>query len=317
MLCLHRVALAALMALCAGVRSVGAGRRDADTWRSPARPSAASRRRSRRWSAAGSSRRKATRTCCSSTAGCGSAASPPAASPTRRASSTARGTKNSSRASRRSRTIPIAVYKGLDNFENGEISVRFQMVGGTLDRCAGILFNVKPNGDYLTVRYNGTEDNVVLWTFNNGVRKFVKRAPTLDAARARHVAHAQDQRSRHVAQVVARRQVDARLHAAGAGVGEDRRVVEDGQHDRVRRLHRDAGGQMTPRMRNAGRRRASRCSRWPPLPPRRSRRKARRRVVRMEAERRVGQTTGRVVRRLEARLEGRHAAHRAARRRGI
>ena len=36
---------------------------------------------------------------------------------------------------------------------------------------------MKPNGDYLTVRYNGTEDNVVLWTFNNGVRKFVKRAP--------------------------------------------------------------------------------------------------------------------------------------------
>jgi len=74
---------------------------------------------------------------------------------------------------------PIAVYKGLDNFENGDISVRFQMVGGALDRCAGILFNVKPNGDYLTVRYNGTEDNVVLWTFNNGVRKFVNRATTL------------------------------------------------------------------------------------------------------------------------------------------
>ena len=70
---------------------------------------------------------------------------------------------------------PIAVYKGLDDFRNGDISVRFEMVGGTLDRCAGILFNVKPNGDYLTVRYNGTEDNVVLWTFNNGVRKFVKR----------------------------------------------------------------------------------------------------------------------------------------------
>jgi hypothetical protein len=72
--------------------------------------------------------------------------------------------------------FPIAVYKGLDNFENGDVSVRFQMVGGALDRCAGVLFNVKANGDYLTVRYNGTEDNLVLWTFNNGVRKFVKRA---------------------------------------------------------------------------------------------------------------------------------------------
>ncbi|MDB4873633.1 MAG: hypothetical protein JWM41_79 [Gemmatimonadetes bacterium] len=77
--------------------------------------------------------------------------------------------------------FPIAVYKGLDDFENGDVSVRFQMVGGALDRCAGILFNVKPNGDYLTVRYNGTEDNVVLWTFNKGVRKFVKRAPDLAA----------------------------------------------------------------------------------------------------------------------------------------
>ena len=71
---------------------------------------------------------------------------------------------------------PIAVAKGIDDFQNGEISVRFQMIGGSLDRCAGILFNVKPNGDYLTVRYNGTEDNVVLWTFNNGVRRMVKRA---------------------------------------------------------------------------------------------------------------------------------------------
>lgn len=72
--------------------------------------------------------------------------------------------------------FPIAVANGIDNFENGEISVRFQMIGGTLDRCAGILFNVKPNGDYLTVRFNGTEDNVVLWTFNSGTRRFVKRA---------------------------------------------------------------------------------------------------------------------------------------------
>jgi hypothetical protein len=75
--------------------------------------------------------------------------------------------------------FPIAVYTGLDDFQNGEISVRFQMLGGALDRCAGILFNVKPNGDYLTVRYNGTEDNVVLWTFNQGVRKFVKRGTDL------------------------------------------------------------------------------------------------------------------------------------------
>lgn len=72
--------------------------------------------------------------------------------------------------------FPIAVFKDVEDFQNGDISVRFMMVGGALDRCAGILFNVKPNGDYLAVRFNGTEDNVVLWTFNGGKRSFVKRA---------------------------------------------------------------------------------------------------------------------------------------------
>jgi hypothetical protein len=74
---------------------------------------------------------------------------------------------------------PVAVLKSVSNFSNGSISMKFKTVGGDADRCSGILFNVKPNGDYLTVRYNGTEDNVVLWTFNKGVRKFVNRAPTL------------------------------------------------------------------------------------------------------------------------------------------
>src|SRR5256886_9996885 len=71
--------------------------------------------------------------------------------------------------------FPYAVAKDLPEFRDGEISMRFKIVAGQLDECAGILFNLKPNGDYLTVRFNGMEDNVVLWTFNKGTRKFVKR----------------------------------------------------------------------------------------------------------------------------------------------
>lgn len=71
--------------------------------------------------------------------------------------------------------FPYAVAPGIDNFTNGEISMRFQLLDGALDQCAGILFNLKPNGDYLAVRFNGKEDNLVLWTFNKGVRKFVKK----------------------------------------------------------------------------------------------------------------------------------------------
>jgi len=71
--------------------------------------------------------------------------------------------------------FPYSVAKDIPNFGNGEISMRFKLLGGQLDQCAGILFNLKPNGDYLTVRFNAKEDNLVLWTFKNGKRSFVKK----------------------------------------------------------------------------------------------------------------------------------------------
>ncbi|HKS09752.1 MAG TPA: hypothetical protein VJS13_09415 [Pyrinomonadaceae bacterium] len=71
--------------------------------------------------------------------------------------------------------FPYAVAKDVDDFHDGTISMRFKLVAGQLDSCAGILFNLKPNGDYLTVRFNGKEDNVVLWTFLKGKRSFVKK----------------------------------------------------------------------------------------------------------------------------------------------
>ena len=73
--------------------------------------------------------------------------------------------------------FPIAVLKSVPTFSNGTISLKFKTVAGDADRCSGILFNVKPNGDWLTVRYNDTEHNVVLWEFHNGVRRSVKRGP--------------------------------------------------------------------------------------------------------------------------------------------
>lgn len=71
--------------------------------------------------------------------------------------------------------FPYTVAKDVPDFHDGDISMRFKLVAGQLDQCAGILFNLKPNGDYLTVRFNGKEDNVVLWTFKQGKRSFVKK----------------------------------------------------------------------------------------------------------------------------------------------
>lgn len=49
------------------------------------------------------------------------------------------------------------------------------MIEDKHDKRSGILFNLKPNGDYLTARFKGKEDNLALWTFNKGVRKFVMK----------------------------------------------------------------------------------------------------------------------------------------------
>jgi hypothetical protein len=71
--------------------------------------------------------------------------------------------------------FPVAVLKnGVPTFSSGTISLKFKTISGDADRASGILFNVKPNGDWLSVRYNDTENNVALWEFHNGIRRPVK-----------------------------------------------------------------------------------------------------------------------------------------------
>ena len=69
---------------------------------------------------------------------------------------------------------PVAVLKSVDTFSNGTISLKFKTLSGDADRASGILFNVKPNGDWLSVRYNDTENNVALWEFHDGIRRNVR-----------------------------------------------------------------------------------------------------------------------------------------------
>jgi len=77
--------------------------------------------------------------------------------------------------------FPYAVVPGVENFTSGEITVRFEGLSGRIDQGAGILFNLKPNGDYLTIRANCLENNLVLWKFEKGKRssvKWVRNTPT-------------------------------------------------------------------------------------------------------------------------------------------
>jgi hypothetical protein len=76
---------------------------------------------------------------------------------------------------------PYTVAKDVQDFKNGEITVRFEGISGRIDQGAGILFNLKPNGDYLTIRANCLENNLVLWKFEKGRRssvKWVRNTPT-------------------------------------------------------------------------------------------------------------------------------------------
>jgi hypothetical protein len=73
------------------------------------------------------------------------------------------------------------VVKDVEDFKNGEISVKFEGISGRIDQGAGILFNLKPNGDYLALRANPLEDNLVLWKFEKGKRssvKWIRNTPT-------------------------------------------------------------------------------------------------------------------------------------------
>src|SRR5712671_1083638 len=76
---------------------------------------------------------------------------------------------------------PYAVAKDVPDFRGGEITVRFEGLSGRIDQGAGILFNLKPNGDYLALRANCLENNLVLWKFEKGKRssvKWVRNTPT-------------------------------------------------------------------------------------------------------------------------------------------
>jgi hypothetical protein len=68
---------------------------------------------------------------------------------------------------------PFAVADGLENFSNGEITVRFKAIAGRIDQGAGILFDLKTNGDYYALRANPLENNLVLWRFKQGKRSSV------------------------------------------------------------------------------------------------------------------------------------------------
>ena len=70
--------------------------------------------------------------------------------------------------------FPLSIYKNIANFTNGTISVEFKAISGRIDQGAGIAFNIKKNGDYLVIRANPLEQNLVLFKMEKGHRSSVQ-----------------------------------------------------------------------------------------------------------------------------------------------
>jgi hypothetical protein len=66
-------------------------------------------------------------------------------------------------------------------FVGRRTGLRFEGISGRINQGAGLLFNLKPNGDYLTIRANPLENNLVLWKFEKGKRSsvtWIRNTPT-------------------------------------------------------------------------------------------------------------------------------------------
>jgi len=70
--------------------------------------------------------------------------------------------------------FPLSIYKNIKEFKDGEIKVNFKAISGRIDQGAGIAFNIKPNGDYLVIRANPLEENIVLFKMEKGHRSSVQ-----------------------------------------------------------------------------------------------------------------------------------------------
>lgn len=65
--------------------------------------------------------------------------------------------------------FPLAVWNGA-SIRNGEVSVAFKTVSGTVDQAAGIVWRYQDPNNYYIVRANSLESNIVLYKVENGVR---------------------------------------------------------------------------------------------------------------------------------------------------
>jgi hypothetical protein len=80
------------------------------------------------------------------------------------------------------KAFPLSIYREVKNFNNGTLSVSFKAISGKEDQAAGVAFNIRETGEYLVVRANALENNLILFSFTNGQRSHVMDVESVPTA---------------------------------------------------------------------------------------------------------------------------------------
>jgi hypothetical protein len=71
--------------------------------------------------------------------------------------------------------FPVAAVRGVENFSEGVLAVRFKLVGGESDQIAGLVFGMTPGAKtYYYVRYNTKDGNIALWEFEGDRKRILE-----------------------------------------------------------------------------------------------------------------------------------------------
>ena len=67
--------------------------------------------------------------------------------------------------------FPLALIRDVNDFRDGVLAVKFNLIAGESDQIAGLAFGVTPQAEYYYARYNTKDGNVALWRFEGGERR--------------------------------------------------------------------------------------------------------------------------------------------------
>jgi hypothetical protein len=66
--------------------------------------------------------------------------------------------------------FPLAAVRSVENFSSGRARAHFKLIAGASDQFAGLVFDLRPSGEYLAVRYNTKDGNIAVWKYAEGAR---------------------------------------------------------------------------------------------------------------------------------------------------